>query len=196
MTAIDNSTEVSAARAFPSRRFGVRERKLLECAQEIDVAASANWDSTPTTISGAIDELASKVRAMECIVATYDKVSMSGTAGAVALSVTIPDNFVVTSIIAHVITAITDGAGGSPTIQLTAATDNITSLSPSISESDSAGVCRIGGACPALVTSGPGTTTEIAPIVTTGARALSATIASANLTAGKIRWFIFGFQSI
>jgi hypothetical protein len=193
---IVKSSEISKAGKHPSRRHNQRERKLLETSNQFTPAASADWDSAPVSVDGAVNELASKVRAMECVVATYDFAVQGGAQGAKALGVTLPNKFVVVSVVAHVITAITDGAGASPTLQLLAATDNISSLSPVIVEADSAGSCRIQSALPIVTVAGPAVSVEVPPIITTGARALNATISTADLTAGKVRFFIFGFQSI
>jgi hypothetical protein len=55
---ITKATEILNAPDYPSRRLRDRERKVVEVAEQYAPGVTADWATTPTTISNALDQLA------------------------------------------------------------------------------------------------------------------------------------------
>jgi hypothetical protein len=180
--------EALHAGRYPARRFNQRERKLVQSVTSyspgaVVAGAAAGYATQPTTIEGALDQLASQGSGglAMAVLATYDFTVNGGTIGTIPLGVTIPAGAIITQVTSDIVVATTGTSGGTLTLNLT--TDGNIALP--ITTPASISVVDEDGAT--------GSTTL--PKKTTGARAVNAVIATHALTAGKVYFYIRYVQS-
>lgn len=174
-TNIVKSAEIAAVGNYPENRLNSRERKVLEVSNQFVPADDSDWGATPpATIDDALDALAAAGPASQYGEAVasdvYDFSVNGGAVGDISLSVSLPAKAIVTEVVMDVLTPVV----GSGNVKLTVATEGALQ-SGSADSSDSAG---------------PQLANPAAPIKLAAARTLRATIASAVLTAGKVRWHV------
>ena len=63
--AITKGTEITGAGNYPSSRLRLRERKVLEVAEQLNDVVDADWtDADPSTLSDAVNRLAASLQAL------------------------------------------------------------------------------------------------------------------------------------
>ena len=172
--AIVKQTEIAGAGKYPANRLNQRERKVAEVTNQYAPAVAGNWAAVPATIDAALDALSSSGAPATHGEATasvvWDFSVDGGAVSSIPLAVSIPDNAIVIEVIADVITQIV----GSGTVQLTVPTDGAVQA----------------GSLASADTAIPKTVSPAAPKKVTAARILQVTIASAVVTAGRIRFHV------
>ena len=169
---------IARAGSFPTN-LCKREQKVVQVAEDFIATNSADWATLPATQDAAINALAALTGGgvEKMVVATYDFSVNGGTIGNKSLSITIPDNCIITSVIEDVVTDLTSTAS-TGTLRLNVATDG--NLAAEIA-ADGSNI---------------GILATVPLVKTTGARALQATIATNAVLAGKVRWLVKYVQSI
>jgi hypothetical protein len=172
--AIVKQTEIAGAGKYPNNKLNQRERKVVEVTNQYAPGTSGDWATVPATIDAALNSLSSSGVASTNGPATasvvWDFAVNGGAVSSIPLSVTLPDNAIIVEVIADVITQIT----GSGTVQLTTPTDGAIQA----------------GTLATADTAIPKTVSPAAPKKLTAARVVQVTIATAVVTAGRIRFHI------
>lgn len=181
-TPINPVTEASKAGSFPARRFNKRERKLVQSVEVFAPAVAGNWAAQPTTIKGALDQLAlqSGPGTRTTVKATYNFATNGGAVSTISLGVTIPQYAIITGVLTDVVTAFTGTAGG--TIQLELATDG--ALAPALVYNQGTGP----------VGEDYATAATVLPLKTTVSQLLGVTLATHAVTAGKAYFWVTYIQ--
>lgn len=177
---IVKATELAGAGSYPANRLNQRERKVLQTAEEYAAASAANWGGTaPTTITSALDALASSgagsTHGQATASAVYDFSVLGGTVGTISLGVNLPSKAVVTEVIRDELVACTS-TSSTGTIKLVVPTDGSLEQTALTADGGSVTLASTGGSA--------------VPVKTTAIRALSVTIATNAVLAGKIRYFV------
>lgn len=169
----------AALENYPANRLNNRERKALQTAEEYTPAVPSNWGTPPTSQDQALDALAASGSTspypQQTTTAVYDFSVQGGTVGNHSLGVNLPNKAVVTEVVRDIITT-ADSVSHTGTIQLGVPTDGFLEQSALTCDGSDMGQASTGGTA--------------LPKKTTAVRALSVTIATNNLTAGRIRWFV------
>lgn len=180
--AISKSSELANVGKYPANRLNERERKTLQVAESFSPAVAGNWASPPTTQDAALNALAASNAGGRAatVAALYDFSVNGGATSTISLGVTIPDNAIVLEVVSDVLVAPTS-SGSNGTIRLNVPTDGNLNLALTADGAASTTV---------PVYHDPNTGSSVLPKKTTAARALSVTIATSALTAGKIRYLV------
>ena len=176
--AIDKKAEIAGAPAYPASRLNARERKVLETADQYVPAVAGNWPVAPTGVDDALDKAAARLadvstNAREALVVVeYDFDEDGGAVSDIDLGVTVPAGAIITEVISDVLVA-PDSGTSDGTLRLNVPTDG--NLSAAITADDGAS----------------GVSAESEPPVKLAAdRELRVTIATAALTAGRVRYHV------
>lgn len=178
-TPINPITEASKAGLYPARRFGKRERKMVQSLENYTPATPSSWAVQPTTIQGAMDQLAAQGSGglAKTVSVTWDFSVNGGAISTIPLATSLPAKAIITEVTTDVLTATTGTSGGTITLQ----TADSVSISGASTTPASTG--------PTLLNGSP------LPIKTATSGAMQVVIATHALTAGKITWFIRYVQS-
>lgn len=179
-TNIVKATEIAAAYNYPENHLGKREQKVLQVAEQYAPTTPANWGSTPPdTITEALDLVASagagSQYGMATATAVYDFSVNGGGTGTIDLGVAIPDNAIIVETIRDELVACTS-TSSTGTIILNVATDGNLEQTALTCDGGAVTLASSGGSA--------------VPKKTTAARTLRVTIATNNILAGKIRYFV------
>lgn len=179
--AIVKSTEIAAAPNYPSRRLSPRERRVLEVSDSFVATTSTDWPAgAPTTVSGALDQLATGNNKGQLVKVTYDFSVDGGTVGNKSLALTLPNKAVVVRAGYHVLTTFTSGGAATVAVKLGAqASGDIIGSTPIAFGTLTAGTFADGDVLSFATAK-----------KTTAARIITFTIAGAALTAGKLDIFV------
>ncbi len=173
--AIVKAEQIAQAGNYPAYQLNKREQKVLEVADQFAPADSTAWGAAaPDSITDALDQLASSGQ-MKTISATYDFSIQGGTTGVKLLGVNLPDNAIVVEVIRDELTAATS-TSSTGTILLGVATDGALEQTALTADGGAVTVASSGGTA--------------VPKKLTAARELQVTIATNNVLAGKIQYFV------
>jgi hypothetical protein len=180
--AITKSTELANTGKYPANRLNERERKTLTVAESYSPSVAANWAVAPTTQDAALNALAANNAGGRAftVSALYDFSVQGGAIGTVSLGVSLPIKAIVLEVVSDVVTAPTS-SGSTGTIALAVPTEGVLNTALAANGSASTTV---------PVYHSPNSASPALPKKCAAARNLSVTIATAAVTAGKIRYIV------
>lgn len=182
--AIVKSTEKNNAYDYPQYKLNMRERKVLQVADQYVPASSSNWGSTaPSAQDTALDQLAAtgvaQAQGLRIATVVYDFAVNGGAVSTIPLSLTLPAKAIIVDIIREEVTAATS-TSSTGTIILNVATEGNLEQTALTCNGGTATVASTGGTA--------------APVKLAAARVVNAVIATNAILAGKIRWYIRYYQ--
>lgn len=175
------ATELANAGNYPANRLDMRERKVLEVAEQLsspnaNLGAIVTQDAAINALAATVGPVGGAIGERKTVRARYSFATHTGAQGTISLGVELPDNAVVIGVVEDIITAPTS-ASSTGTMQLVLPTD--------------------GALNSALTADGTVPNTQVnlsAPVKTTAARNLSVTIATNNVLSGIVDYYVTYIQ--